>query len=82
MGKKLRAVERDTQEWKAKFEDSNDQVKKMNAYSMEREKELASVKKKLTAMEKLNRTLISSEEQKKEEEEEEEKGEKEKPKKK
>ena len=57
LGKKLRSVERDTQEWKNKFDDSNDQVKKMNQLSLEREEELKSVKKKLSAMEKLNRAL-------------------------
>ena len=57
LGKKLRSVERDTQEWKQKFDDSNDQVKKMNQMSLEREDELKAVKKKLAAMEKLNRAL-------------------------
>ena len=57
MGKKLRKVERDTADWKDKFEVSNEQVKKMNVASLEREKELTMVKKKLAAMEKLNRAL-------------------------
>ena len=57
LGKKLRKVERDTAEWKDKFEGSNEQVKKMNILSLEREKELTMAKKKLAAMEKLNRGL-------------------------
>ena len=57
LGKKLRAFERDTSDWKDKFETSNEQVKKMNALQLEKDKELQSAKKKLAAMEKLNRAL-------------------------
>jgi len=57
LGKKLRIVERECTEWKEKFDGSNEQVKKMNALSLEREKEFQAVKKKLGAMEKLNRAL-------------------------
>jgi len=57
LGKKLRVVERECTDWKEKFDGSNDQVKKMNTLSLEREKEFQGVKKKLAAMEKLNRAL-------------------------
>ncbi|XP_059087721.1 alpha-taxilin-like isoform X2 [Tigriopus californicus] len=57
LGKKLRQFERDTSNWKDKFESSNDQVKRMNMTALDREKELEIVKKKLGAMEKLNRAL-------------------------
>eukprot|EP00096_Caligus_rogercresseyi_P010287 TRINITY_DN3697_c0_g1_i1.p1 TRINITY_DN3697_c0_g1~~TRINITY_DN3697_c0_g1_i1.p1 ORF type:complete len:306 (+),score=93.34 TRINITY_DN3697_c0_g1_i1:295-1212(+) len=54
---KLRQVECDTAEWKHKFEASNEQVKKMNKLSLERDRELEVFKKKLTTMENLNRAL-------------------------
>ena len=47
----------DTAEWKAKFEDSQELVKKMNYQNLDREKELEGAKRKLLAMEKLNRHL-------------------------
>lgn len=47
----------DTAEWKAKFEDSQELVKKMNYQNLDREKELEGAKRKLVAMEKLNRHL-------------------------
>ena len=50
-------VERDTEEWKAKFEDSQELVKKMNYQNLNREKEAEGMKRKLAAMEKLNRHL-------------------------
>ena len=50
-------VERDTDEWKAKFEDSQTLVKKMNYQNLDREKEMEGMKRKLVAMEKLNRHL-------------------------
>ena len=50
-------VERDTEEWKAKFEDSQELVKKMNYQNLNREKEADGMKRKLAAMEKLNRHL-------------------------
>ena len=50
-------VERDTEEWKAKFEDSQELVKKMNYQNLNREKEYEGLKRKLVAMEKLNRHL-------------------------
>merc|ERR1719384_2330297 len=53
----LKRVEVDTQEWKAKFEDSQELVKKMNYQNLNREKEFEGLKRKLTAMEKLNRHL-------------------------
>jgi len=53
----LKKVEVDTAEWKAKFEDSQELVKKMNYQNLDREKELEGAKRKLVAMEKLNRHL-------------------------
>jgi len=53
----LKKVEMDTAEWKAKFEDSQELVKKMNYQNLDREKELEGAKRKLLAMEKLNRHL-------------------------
>ena len=50
-------VERDTEEWKLKFLDSQEQVKSMNTKNLDREKELECLKRKCTAMEKLNRHL-------------------------
>lgn len=55
--KMLRKVESDTRDWKDKFEASNEQVRKMNTAGVERENELEATKKKLAAMEKLNRAL-------------------------
>jgi len=55
--KELKKVERDTDEWKAKFEESQTLVKKMNYQNLDREKEMEGMKRKLVAMEKLNRHL-------------------------
>merc|ERR1719495_506415 len=53
----LNPLEKDTQQWRQKYEISSNQVKKMNASSLEREKELTNLKKKLETMVKLNKTL-------------------------
>lgn len=58
LGTEMRKVERETRNWKEKFEASNDQVRKMNALSLQREQEVQGLQKKLAAMEKLNRTLL------------------------
>jgi len=50
-------LEKDTQQWRQKYEVSSGQVKKMNTASMEREKEVTALKKKLDSMVKLNKTL-------------------------
>jgi len=50
-------LEKDTQEWRQKYELSNQQVKKMNTASMDSEKEVTALKKKLDSMVKLNKTL-------------------------
>merc|ERR1712025_202136 len=50
-------LEKDTQEWRQKYELSNQQVKKMNTASMDSEKEVTALKKKLESMVKLNKTL-------------------------
>lgn len=50
-------MERDTTEWRLKFEDSQELIKGMNLKSLERENEVESLKRKLVAMEKLNRHL-------------------------
>ena len=44
-------------EWREKSEAGAEQIRKMNAKAMESQEELELVKKKLAAMEKLNRTL-------------------------
>ncbi|CAB4064212.1 unnamed protein product [Lepeophtheirus salmonis] len=54
---KLQQVECDTAEWRHKFEASNEQVKKMNKLSLERDREMEIFKKKLAVMENLNRAL-------------------------
>jgi len=55
--KQMVQLEKDTQEWRQKYEISSQQLKKMNDASLGAEKELASVKKKLEQMVKLNKTL-------------------------
>ncbi len=57
LGRKLRAVEADTAEWRRRSEAGAEQVRKMNAVAAERERELAAANKKAEAMEKLNRAL-------------------------
>jgi len=53
----LRKVERDTNEWKNKFEESQQHIQRMNKSNLDREQEFAQLKRKLVAMEKLNRHL-------------------------
>jgi len=55
--KAMGQLEKDTSQWRQKYETSNGQVKKMNTASMEREAELATLRKKLESMVKLNKTL-------------------------
>lgn len=55
--KQLVDLDKDTHQWREKYEVSSQQVKKMNTQSLEREKEIAQVKKKLDQMIKLNKTL-------------------------
>jgi len=55
--KQMVGLEKDTQEWRQKYEISSQQLKKMNTASMDAEKELSLVKKKLDQMVKLNKTL-------------------------
>jgi chromosome segregation ATPase len=57
LNKKLKHLEVDTAMWKDKFEESNTVVVKMNTVKAESDRELESTKKKLMAMEKLNRAL-------------------------
>jgi len=51
------ALEKDTALWRQKYEVSSGQVKKMNTTAMEKENEVAALKKKLDSMVKLNKTL-------------------------
>jgi len=53
------ALERETAQWREKSEISTKQVKKMNQLTMEKDKELTALKKKLESMIKLNKTLSS-----------------------
>merc|ERR1711934_170800 len=55
--KSMGQLEKDTANWRQKYEVSSSQVKKMNTASMEREAEVVSLKKKLESMVKLNKTL-------------------------
>jgi len=57
LNKKLKTLESDTTMWKEKFEESNDVVVKMNTAKANSDIELEATKRKLAAMEKLNRTL-------------------------
>jgi len=50
-------LERETAQWREKSELSTKQVKKMNQLTMEKDKELTALKKKLESMIKLNKTL-------------------------
>lgn len=51
------SLERETSQWREKSELSTKQVKKMNQLTMEKDKELTALKKKLESMIKLNKTL-------------------------
>merc|ERR1719470_457126 len=53
------SLERETAQWREKSEISTKQVKKMNQLTMEKDKELTALKKKLESMIKLNKTLSS-----------------------
>merc|ERR1712181_19487 len=55
--KSMTQLEKDTANWRQKYEVSSSQVKKMNTSAMERESEVVSLKKKLESMVKLNKTL-------------------------
>lgn len=55
--KKMQVLEIDLQDWKRKYESSNEQVIKMNANGLEREQEIEKLKKKVGTMENLNRAL-------------------------
>ena len=57
LNKKLKGLENDTIMWKEKFEESNEVVVKMNTAKADTDRELETTKKKLAAMEKLNRAL-------------------------
>ena len=57
LNKKLKVLEADTSKWKEKFEESNDVVVKMNTAKANADQELEATKRKLVAMEKLNRAL-------------------------
>ena len=54
---KLKKLESETTVWKEKFQESNEVVVKMNAAKADADRELEITKKKLAAMEKLNRVL-------------------------
>jgi chromosome segregation ATPase len=57
LNKKLKTLESDTTMWKEKFDESNEVVVKMNTAASNSGIELEATKRKLAAMEKLNRTL-------------------------
>jgi len=57
LNKKLKTLESDTTMWKEKFEESNEVVIKMNTAKNNSDVELEATKRKLVAMEKLNRAL-------------------------
>jgi len=57
LNKKLKTLESDTTMWKEKFEESNEVVIKMNTAKANSDVELEATKRKLAAMEKLNRAL-------------------------
>merc|ERR1711884_59022 len=59
LNKRLKTLEMDSSMWKEKFEDSNGVVVKLNASKAGADMELEQTKKKLAAMEKLNRTLTA-----------------------
>ena len=51
------SLEKETAQWREKSELSTQQVKKMNQLTMEKDKDLTALKKKLESMIKLNKTL-------------------------
>ena len=53
----MTTLEKETSQWREKSELSQKQVQKMNQSTMEKDKELTSLKKKLEGMVKLNQTL-------------------------
>jgi len=55
--KNMQELDKDTHTWRERYESSSLQVKKMNTQSLEREKEVGQLKKKLDSMIKLNKTL-------------------------
>lgn len=57
LNQKLKTLEADTTMWKEKFEESNDVVVKLNAAKADSDRDLEAIKRKLAAMEKLNRAL-------------------------
>ena len=54
---KLKKLESETTVWKEKFQESNEVVVKMNSAKADSDRDLEATKKKLAAMEKLNRAL-------------------------
>jgi len=54
---KLKKLESETSVWKEKFQESNEVVVKMNSAKADSDRDLEATKKKLAAMEKLNRAL-------------------------
>ena len=57
LNQKLKTLQSDTTMWKEKFDESNEVVVKMNTAAANSGIELEATKRKLAAMEKLNRTL-------------------------
>merc|ERR1711997_782240 len=55
----MTTLEKETSQWREKSELSAKQVQKMNQVSMEKDKEMAGIKKKLEGMAKLNQALSS-----------------------
>merc|ERR1711994_1183570 len=55
----MTTLEKETSQWREKSELSAKQVQKMNQVTMEKDKEMASLKKKLEGMVKLNQALTS-----------------------
>merc|ERR1712156_737369 len=55
----MTTMEKETSQWREKSELSAKQVQKMNQVTMEKDKEMASLKKKLEGMVKLNQALTS-----------------------
>merc|ERR1712141_957345 len=53
----MTTLEKETSQWREKSELSAKQVQKMNQVTMEKDKEMASLKKKLEGMVKLNQAL-------------------------
>merc|ERR1712038_278128 len=55
----MTTMEKETSQWREKSELSAKQVQKMNQVTMEKDKELTSLKKKLEGMVKLNQALTT-----------------------